>query len=372
MLSLKKHLEEQGLAAGRVNRIVVDADPSFVNSRVRRQLEPMARVVINGARPDLLALTEGVGSPLVVGFEVKAHPSDWVKGLTQSRRYRAGVHQSYLAFPAPERGVLGDLMGMAQESGVGVFMRTGKVWCEELPASPPQPLPQSLESALGALRGVAAARRLQLNHPLNYLVVPYLLQTHPGAAPLEVLRDYWPDLGSDGTRRHAVEGAASLGLIDGEGHATALGLTAADLLDAVGFSPDTSPPKRKRLSEASLGIAAIARSVLLPQPAVRLILKALERGPRRGETLPGLFARARRIDETLAGALFLADPSASDRETLRGEDINPSTVFKLKQVLWHAGLLSTKAHASAGKGAVAYDPGSDVWGAEIDALRRNA
>ncbi len=66
----------------------------------------------------------------------------------------------------------------------------------------------------------------------------------------------------------------------------------------------------------------------------------------------------------LAGALFLADPSGEPSAGLPGSAYNPSTVFKLKQNLWHAGLLSTKAHASAGKRATGYQPEEDVWALE--------
>ena len=40
---------------------------------------------------------------------------------------------------------------------------------------------------------------------------------------------------------------------------------------------------------------------------------------------------------------------------------NPSAVFKFKQVLWHAGLLATKVHPSAGGKATAYDAEDDEW-----------
>jgi hypothetical protein len=36
-------------------------------------------------------------------------------------------------------------------------------------------------------------------------------------------------------------------------------------------------------------------------------------------------------------------------------------VFKFKQILWHSGLLSTKADPNAGKRAAEYRPDLDLW-----------
>jgi hypothetical protein len=77
-----------------------------------------------------------------------------------------------------------------------------------------------------------------------------------------------------------------------------------------------------------------------------------------------LARRGLETDQALAAAVFLADPSAELGVTPDGPTFNPSTVFKLKQNLWHAGLLSTRAHSSAGKSADGYLPADDVWGIE--------
>jgi hypothetical protein len=183
---------------------------------------------------------------------------------------------------------------------------------------------------------------------------------HPELPVHEALEAEWPDLGTLASRKHAVEGARTLRLLDNRGELTADGLVAADLLLGVGFSHAARLDKRRRLDDLAPGVAAVGRSVLLRQPAVRLILETLLEARGHALLAPALFRAARRKNEVLAGALFLSDPGL-DVETLEPGAFNPSTPFKLKQILWHAGILATKAHPSAGKRATAYQPQEDFW-----------
>jgi hypothetical protein len=73
---------------------------------------------------------------------------------------------------------------------------------------------------------------------------------------------------------------------------------------------------------------------------------------------------ASRLDPPLGGALFLADPSAEIRPDMSGGAYNATTVFKLKQNLWHSGLLATGAHSSAGGRSSDFCPEEDVWALE--------
>lgn len=358
VLALKRHLVRSG-----ASRVLVDADPAYAHSRYARDLEPMARVVIDGARPDLLCSIERTEGVLVKGYEVKASSRDWVSGLAQARRYRAGVHQSHLVFPASPDEFEHGARAMARESGVGVSVLHRDTWLEIVAPAEPMPLPWTVGATAAALEGVPIARRLQLNHPLNYLVVPYLAATAGPDRLLEQLEVRWPDLGSAGTRMHALTGARTLRLIDTNLRPTIEGHTVAELLVALGFTPETRPVKRSRLAEVTPAIAAVARFVLLQQPAVRLILRSLAEmgGP---VPLPRLAMAATKLDPPLGGALFLADPSLEVRPDLAGESYNTSTVFKLKQNLWHAGLLAIGAHSSAGGRAADFRPGKDLWALE--------
>jgi hypothetical protein len=344
-----------------VARVLVDADPSYFHSQFARYLEPMAALRIAGARPDLVCLAETRTVALVYGFEVKARLQDWPRGLAQARRYRSGVHRSYLALPGPARELEKQAGSMASDSGIGLLALDKEEWIQVLPPADPLPLPTLVAATVRVLVGVPAARRLQLNHPLNYLVVPYLASAHPSLSPAESLERWWPDLGSPGTRQHAIQGAMTLGLIDGNGMPTADGLAVADLMESVGFHPAEAVDKRKRLADVAPPLAAVARVALLRQPAVRLIIEALTQVRGQELAIGPLYSAARRIDDTLADALFLADPSRVPGGDLSAAAFNQSTVFKMKQVLWHAAILSTKAHTTAGGRAVDYRPAEDIW-----------
>ena len=367
--SLKRHLLDGGLGGVVPAQILVDADSSYMGSRYASELEPMARVDVGGGRPDLLCSTERTQGTIVSGFEVKASGRDWLQGIAQARRYRAGVHHSYLALPGRRADLEREASTMARETGVGILVREDENWLEVVRPADPIPLPWTLGSTSAVLEGVPVARRLQLNHPLNYLVVPLLAATLNTDRTLEdELAARWPDLGSPGTRRHAITGAQSLRLIDAALKPTAEGNAVADLLLGLGFTTESRPSKKARLAVVAPALAAVARFVLLQQPAVRLILRSLA-ATGRPVPLPELAATACRLDPPLGGALFLDDPSREFRPDLPGGSYNPSTVFKLKQNLWHAGLLATPYHASAGGRAADFRPAEDLWALEASVLR---
>jgi hypothetical protein len=202
---------------------------------------------------------------------------------------------------------------------------------------------------------------LQLNHPLNYLVVPCLAASPGSGTLLERMAAKWPDLGSDATRRQAIEGATVLGLLSHDEGLTAEGRNVAELLRAAGFDPGTSRlNKRARFLEASPGCAAIARAVFLRQPAVRLVLDVLQTA-QHPLSIVDLTREALARSPVLAATVFLADPGASLPASPGGEFFNPSAVCKFKQNLWHAGLLSLGAHDSSCKRAADYRPDEDFW-----------
>jgi hypothetical protein len=367
--SLKRFLLDGGLGGAVPAQILVDADSSYIGSRHRSDLEPMARVDVGGGRPDVLCRVERTEGVLVSGFEVKASSRDWLPGLAQARRYRAGVHHSYLALPGRRGDLERDAGTMARETGVGVLVHDDDQWHQIVRPADPVPLPWSLGATSAALEGVPIARRLQLNHPLNYLVVPLLAATLTSGRTLqEELAARWPDLRQVSTRLKAIAGAQSLRLVDGSLTPTAEGNAVADLLLGLGFSTETRPSKKARLATVAPALAAVARFVLLQQPAVRLILRSLT-SLNRPVPIAELAAIACRLDPPLGGALFLFDPSQEFRPDLPGAAYTPSTVFQLKQNLWHAGLLGIGCHSSAGRGGTVFRPAEDIWALEISTLR---
>ncbi len=360
--SLKQHLSQQGLPLGRFTSILVDAHPSYVHSAASSALEPFARLRIGGVRADLVGSVGERDSSTIVGIEVKPDLRDWQKGVAQAGTYRDGVHYAYFAARArPREPARHDVERLARKLGVGVLLSEQDEWTETVAPSEPLPRPSLLQLTTHLLEGVPVARRLQLNHPLNYLVVPYVAASPGSRSLLERLAAEWPDLRSDDTRGHAITGAITLGLLTHEGGLTLEGRNVADLLRAVGFHPRASRlNKRARLLEVSPGCAAIARTVFLRQPAVRLVLDVL-RTARRPLSVVELTREALRRSPVIAASVFLSDPGGALSASPEGESFNPSAVFKLKQNLWHAGLLAMRAHPSSGKRSLDYQPNKDLW-----------
>jgi hypothetical protein len=299
---------------------------------------------------------------MIVGIEVKPDLRDWQKGLMQAQTYRAGVHYAYFAARVrPREPARAAVEQEARVLGIGVLFDESGSWVEAVAPMDPKPHPSLLQSTTSLLEGVPVARRLQLNHPLNYLVVAYFATVPSTLSLLERITAEWPDLRSDATRHHAIAGAATLGLLDHENRPTLEGRNVADLLHAVGFDKRaTRVNKRVRLLEVSPGYATVARTVFLRQPAVRLVLDVLKTA-RRPLTVVDLARGALETDPVLAASVFLADPSSKLTAAAGGEMFNPSAVFKLKQNLWHAGILASKAHGSSGKRATDYRPRQDLW-----------
>jgi hypothetical protein len=367
--SLKQHLLSQGLGRGRVSEVIVDADGAYQASPHAKALEPMATVWIDGFRPDLLCTVSRDSTSMVAGFEVKADAVDWPKGLTQACVYRNGVHHSYLAIPFSPGDRTRGLEQQARERGVGVLQLDGTAWREAVAPAEPRPLPAKLQATSLALAGVPAARKWQLNHPLNYLVVPYLRMLDGETPLISLMEKHWPDLQAVSSRGYAIEGARILGLIDVDGGLTPQGATVADLLQSLGFVTSSRPAKRSRLADAAPPIAAVARAVLLGQPAVNLVVETLRRVPGGSLEIAELLAAAARRDEMLARALFLRDPERNLDTPLRPSDFRSLTVFQFKQALWHAGITATKAGPGAGAGAAKYRTDKDIWTLDERILR---
>lgn len=356
--SLKRHLAENGLEGRPAERFVVAADATYIDwsRRHGNELEPIANVRIGTAKPDLVCLLASGSTPFIAGFEVKARPE--VGGVAQALAYRSGVHLSYVAFP--EASGVDSVCRLAENSGIGVFVRKQHRWTQVLAPPRPTPEPQALADVELVLRGAAVARRLQLNHPLNYLVVPLVALEHEAADLAGSLASAFPDLRSANVIRMAIDGARSLGLVDARGVPTPEGRATADIMLAGGFVLSHRLDKRLRLVDASPLLGAVARSVLVRQPAVQLIVQVL-RDAHEPLLVSDLARAALRFRPDLAAAVFFSDASATLRSTFQKGDFNPSAVFKLKQNLWHAGVLSTKALPSAAKGSQVFKHEHDMW-----------
>jgi len=368
VLSLKEELalDVPRLHPWRIADIGVDSDGSYRSSRYAAQLEPMISIPIRGFYPDLVCTYESPAECGIAAFEVKASFDDWVKGITQARAYREGVHRSFLALPEGSGSRYSVLERDALESGVGVWLLRKTGWEEVVPSAAPRPSLTEAKNIAAALRGVVLPKRLQLNHPLNYLAAVWVAANGERGRVMEAMVDYWRDLRSSGSRQHALNGARYLGLLSSNDSLTRLGLSIADLLRAIDFETCSRINKRGRFADESPGLAAIMRMVLMQQESTRLIVDALERSGNFGLNTEELLRQTAEINSSLASGLFLANPRDLELPRLPPSAFSPSFVFKFKQTLWHSAILSTPIHKTAGKGVGVYQHQQDFWKLEND------
>jgi hypothetical protein len=361
--ALKKELalDVPRLHPWRIADIGVDSDGSYRNSRYAAQLEPMISMPIGGFYPDLVCTYDSPAESGIAAFEVKASFDDWVKGITQARTYRVGVHRSFLAVPEGSGSRYSVLERDARESGVGVWLLRKSGWEEVVPSAPPRPSLTEAKNLVAALRGVVLPKRLQLNHPLNYLAVVWAATNQETGRVIEAVQDHWPDLRSPGSRQHALNGARYLGLLSNADSLTRLGLSVADLLRAVDFETSSRINKRARFANESPGLAAVMRMVLTQQESTRLIVDSLERAGNAALNTEELLRKAQEINPPLASGLFLTNPRDLELQRIPSSAFNPSFLFQFKQTLWHSGILANPIHKTAGKGAEIYEHEQDFW-----------
>jgi hypothetical protein len=361
--SLKQHLQTHGLGRDRwaVSDIAVDSHGSYRQSRYSSDLEPMISMPIHGCYPDLVCAYQHPSEEGLAAFEVKGAFDDWMKGITQARTYREGVHRSFLALPEDKGSRFTVLERDARECGVGVWLLKGKTWEEVVPSASPRPNLGEQRNLAAALRGVVLPRRLQLNHPLNYLAVAWSRFRCPEGRVMEAMEENWGDLGTSGSRQHAINGARYLGLLTQDDNLSRLGITVCDLMQALDFDNSSDISKRSRFCEVSPGLAAITRFVFMQQESTKLIVEAMERTGNLGFNTEELLRQAVKINEPLATGLFLNDPREAEKSAIPSSAFSPSFVFQFKQALWHSGILSTPIHRTAGKGATVYEHQNDYW-----------
>jgi hypothetical protein len=371
--SLKNHLQQNGLGPQHwsVSDIAVDSDGAYRNSPYAADLEPMMSMPIHDFYPDLVCAYENPLEEGLAAFEAKARFEDWLKAVSQARAYREGVHRAFVALPDQQGSRYSALETQARQIGVGVWLLRDTGWVETVAPAPPSPGILECRTLTAALRGAILPRRLQLNHPLNYLVAAWARFSEPELPLMQTLTQSWSSLRVPGSRKHAINGARYLGLLTKENALTPMGLTICDLMRSLGFESTTQVSMRSRLLAENPGLAALTRLVLMQQESTKLITDALRRADNRELDTEQLLREAARINQPLASALFLVDPRSLEKTSIPGAEFSPSFVFQFKQSLFHAGILSISAHPSAGKGAHNYRPNADFWRLEARLLRGN-
>jgi hypothetical protein len=359
-----------------------------IEEPVREALAPFNHVRLGGGYPDLvgvralepawLAVERLDDEPPLVAIEAKGYTDrgvDTQRGIVQAYDRLHEANAAYLAAPAAV--VTGTDRALARELNVGVLGVHANGTVE--PLEVPRVVGNRTTDEATAIRFQASAqgvadRSFGLNHPKNYLAYPLALY-HPNDTD-EVLAEQVVRATDDARR-----GAAFLDLIDE--HPDRIELTPLGR-EVVRFALD-----RYGTVEAALVVfedwkgsgrcfydlapkwGHLTRRIVWAYPATKLLVEELQQMYGDGITDPRLVdlvewlhvqhptftvelfvrgtddARSRVLDE---------DGGLRTDELTDGNVYHSSTVFQLKTMLYHAGLLSER-----GTEPHRLDPGMDSW-----------
>jgi hypothetical protein len=363
-------------------------DGERIDRRVRETLAPFNHVRVGSGYPDLvgvralepelLAVERFGDDPPLVAVEAKGHTDrgvDTQRGILQAYDRLHEANAAYLAAPA---GAVGQSdRTLARELNVGV-LGVGADGAVD-PLEVPRVVGNRTTDEATAIRFQAGAqgvadRSFGLNHPKNYLAVP-LAVYHPGDAD---------DLVSEhvvGAVADARRGASFLGLIGGGpagDRLTPLGREvvrfARSRYGSVGDALAAFEEwrrSRKRFCEVAPDWGTLTRRVVYAYPATGLLVEELQAMYDDGipePTLVDLVVYLHGSHPSFTVELFLRgddevrsralDPEGRLRRPVLedGAVYHSPTVFQLKAMLYHAGIL-----AERGAEPHRLDPTDDRW-----------
>ncbi|SFR96475.1 hypothetical protein SAMN05216559_1610 [Halomicrobium zhouii] len=360
-----------------------------VPEAVRDRLAPFNHVRVGSGYPDLVGVrkleddllaVDRVGDqPPLVAIEAKGYRGndavDVERGVVQAYDRLNEANAAYVA--APKAAISQSARTLARELNVGVLgVEDGG---EVVPVEVPRVVGNHTSDDATAIRFQATAQGVAdksfgLNHPKNYLAYP-LAVYHPGATDA-ILGERVVNA-VDGART----GAAFLGLIEEKPHRvdlTPLGeevvrfaLDRYGSVDAALAEFENWQRSRKRFCDIAPEWGLLTRRVLWEYPATKLIVEELQTMHEDGEPEPSLVefvTRLHRLHPTFTVELFLrgtddvrsrvldADGDLQVDELRDGNVYHSPTVFQLKAMLYHAGVLTER-----GSEPNRLDPETDTW-----------
>jgi hypothetical protein len=355
---------------------------------VRERLAPFNHVRVGTGYPDLVGVrsleadvlaVERVGDdPPLVAVEAKGHTEtgavDVERGILQAYDRLHEANAAYVA--APSGGIAPSARALARELNVGVLgvASDGEV----TPLEVPRVVGNRTADAATSIRFQATAqgvadRSFGLNHPKNYLAYPLAL-FHPGDTDAVVAEHVVA--ATEGARN----GAVFLGLVsdrpDGA-RLTPLGREvvrfAVDRYGTVEAALETFETwkrSRKRFCELAPQWGLVTRRVVWAYPATQLLVEELQTMYEDGIEAPSLvdlvewlhaqhpaFAVELFVRGTDGVRSRVLDEDGRLRSGLDDGDVyHAPTVFQLKTMLFHAGIL-----AERGTEPHRLDPAADSW-----------
>jgi hypothetical protein len=367
-----------------------------IDPGVRETLAPFNHVRLGGGYPDLVGVraldddliaVERLGDqPPLVAVEAKGYADgrgvDTERGIVQAYDRLHEANAAYLA--APATAVSETDRTLARELNVGVLGVTVEGAVE--PLEVPRVVGNRTTTEATAIRFQASAQGVAdqsfgLNHPKNYLGYPL---AHHAPGPTDaLLAEYHVVRVADDARR----GAAFLGLVEDEPGGVALtplGREVVRFTKARYGSVETALAEfeewhgsHRRFYDLAPEWGQLARRVVYDYPATQLLVEELQHVHDDGiaePTLVDLVVYLHELHPTFTAELFVKGGEAVRRRVLTAEGelregaledgtvYHSPTVFQLKAMLYHAGILTER-----GSEPHRMEPTEDVW-----ALRETA
>ncbi|WP_254768494.1 hypothetical protein [Salinilacihabitans rarus] len=360
-----------------------------VSPDIREQLAPFNHVRLGtgypdlvGVRPlesDLLAIERFGDQPPLVAVEAKGYTgSDTVdveRGIVQAYDRLHEANAAYVA--APSRAISPSAQTLARELNVGVLGVDTSGDVE--PLEVPRVVGNRTSDDATAIRFQATAQGVAnksfgLNHPKNYLGVPLALY-HPDDTD-EVLAKYVVRATDDARR-----GAAFLGLIEERPDRVDLTPLGEEVVrfalsqyESVGAALNVFEEwqgSQKRFSDLAPEWGLLTRRVVWTYPATQILVEELQTMHDDGIHEPSLVDLVEWLHihhPTFTVELFLrgtddvrsrvldAEGNIQADELVDGNVFHSPTVFQLKAMLYHGGILTER-----GAEPHRLTPQTDVW-----------
>lgn len=356
---------------------------------VRSRLEPFNHVRIGSGYPDLvgvrvpeqelLAVDRFGDEPPLIAVESKGYagstPPDIERGVVQAYNRLHEANAAYVA--APKGAISSTDRTLARELNVGVLgVEDGGA---VLPLVVPRVVGNRTSDEATAIRFQASAQGVAdksfgLNHPKNYLAYP-LAVYHEDDTP-SILDRYVVS-----ATESALTGAAFLGLVTERPDGTALTPLGDEVLrfaldrygsvDAALAEFEQWKGSQQRFCSIAPQWGLVARRVIWAYPATQLLVEELQTMHVDGIENPSLIDLVEwmhvrhpsfTVELFLRGTTSVRSRVLDDDGALLkgeledGEIYHSPTVFQLKAMLYHSGVLSER-----GAEPHRLDPDTDVW-----------
>jgi hypothetical protein len=360
-----------------------------IDAAVKQTLAPFNHVQVGSGYPDLvgvrnldtdlLAVERFGDSPPLVVVEAKGYTEsgtvDVERGIVQAHDRLHEANAAYVA--APARAIAQSDRTLARELNVGVLGvdAGGSVESLEVPRVVGNRTADEARSIRfqASAQGVAD-RSFGLNHPKNYLAYPLALY-HPDDTASVLAESVVA--ATDGARA----GASFLDLVDvgpTRERLTPLGKEVVRFarreygsVDAALRAFDDWKRSRKRFCDLAPKWGLLTRRVVYDYPATQLLVEELQHMHEDGIPEPTLVAVVEylhelhpsftvelfvRGDEDVRGRVLDADGELQRAALADGDVYHSPTVFQLKAMLYHAGILTTRGAEPSN-----LDPTTDTW-----------